>query len=184
MRTGRRWAQSPAPRGTTGRRDPTGGADKGRFPPGPAAPRPRLRAPPGPSAPRAARQGLGLEPPDPRARCASRPWELARPRFKPPARLSRSWGTRAAAPHPTRDSPTAAGARPQDGRRASPRPRRRRPGPAQAGVGRSSVVGPRDQDPALLRGWRPLGQPWAASAPIATLSLLSPGCGVPPVPSL
>lgn len=45
MRTGRRWAQSPAPRGTTGRRDPTGGADKGRFPPGPAAPRPRLRLP-------------------------------------------------------------------------------------------------------------------------------------------
>ncbi|EDL98817.1 rCG55164 [Rattus norvegicus] len=54
--------------------------------------------------------------------------ELASPRpcSKPLFSMARSWSTRAAVPYPTQDSPMAPGARPQDGRRASPRPRKRR----------------------------------------------------------
>ncbi|EDL02395.1 mCG1041324 [Mus musculus] len=149
-RTERRWAEWPAPPDTTGRRDPAGGRQReprataiprglhlpscGRLPAG------ARRSTTGPSA------GAGPQLPGPgRVESAGpgarQPATLLQASLLSGPKLGQHSGLRSP-PHPTQDSPTARGASPQDGWRASPRPRRRRlvrPRQGRGGAGRGGT---------------------------------------------
>lgn len=140
VRTDRRRTESPAPRGTTGRRDPAG--RRQREPRATAIPRACGFPAVGASLPEraAAPQAPGPEPGRSlRAPDAMRAQDLElasrRPGFKPPFSRARNLGPRAAAPHPTQDSPTARGAA---RRTAGERARARAGADRQAGRGGAS----------------------------------------------
>ncbi|XP_021016019.1 serine/arginine repetitive matrix protein 1-like [Mus caroli] len=133
-RTESLWAEWPAPRDTTGRRDPAGRRQRGprataiprglQLPSCGRLPAGARRSTTGPSA------GAGPQPPGPgRVESAGpgarQPAPLLQASLLSGPKLGQHTGLRSP-PHPTQDSPTARGARPQDGWRASPRPRRRR----------------------------------------------------------
>lgn len=172
---GKRGAESPAPPGTTGRRDPAG--RRQREPPGHRDPA-GLRLPSAPRSTTGPSARAGPQLPGPGRDASVGPGAR-----QPAALLQASLLSGQKLGHTGRRSPPDPGlthgpGRPPAGRPASePAPAQAQTGPTEAGAGRS-VVGPRDQGTALLGSGYRCGCPVNALGLVVTLGTPSARPGV------